>query len=609
MSSIARKPHCLKREKNLAMPRHIIFFDTETIQKRLDNGNIEQRLKLGWVCYYRKAYGRHLERLDWQYFEDALTFWQFVFRHTENKRKLWVIARNVCFDFTIVKGWHYLRQVGFKLKFFHNDGVTSVISVKGQYGSIVFLDVMNWFVESLAETGKRIGLEKLEIDFANCSKEKLSTYCHRDLEIELLNFRGFMRFLESNYISRLCYTRGSTAMAAYLFGYYRQKIYIHNNAEAIALERDAYKGGRTECFFLGALNSEKYHVLDVSSLYPYVMSCNAFPVKYRQSLNAPDGETLLSLLKDGSVIANVLIETDEPAYAVRRDRTIFPVGRFWTTLTTPELKYALDKGHLIEVKRAVVYDQGDIFSRYVKHFYALRLQFRKEGNAEYAELCKKLLNSLYGKFGQKADVWEKIGDCPGERDRIEVCFKPGSNARSEIRYLLGEIFELVGQEECYNSFPAICAEVTAYARLYLYELMKAAGVGNYFYCDTDSLIVNDVGLARLKKRIHKTKLGYLKLVETTNSVVIRGLKDYSVGDKQVIKGIRKTAVKLADGEYEQEIWPSFKGMLRSGTVDTYTVKRQHKILKRKYTKGHVNSDGTISPLVLSDSWLTAQPLF
>ncbi|GAI86890.1 unnamed protein product, partial [marine sediment metagenome] len=78
------------------------------------------------------------------------------------------MARNLVFDFTMVAGWKYLRQVGFKLKFFHNEGCTSIISVKGRYGSIVFLDIMNWFVESLEETGKRIGLPKLKIDFETC---------------------------------------------------------------------------------------------------------------------------------------------------------------------------------------------------------------------------------------------------------------------------------------------------------------------------------------------------------------------------------------------------------------------------------------------------------
>jgi len=60
MSSINRKCHSLKREKTLAMPRHLIFFDTETMQEVLPDGSIKQKLKLGWACYYQRAYGRNL---------------------------------------------------------------------------------------------------------------------------------------------------------------------------------------------------------------------------------------------------------------------------------------------------------------------------------------------------------------------------------------------------------------------------------------------------------------------------------------------------------------------------------------------------------------------
>ncbi|GAH36470.1 unnamed protein product, partial [marine sediment metagenome] len=49
--------------------------------------------------------------------------------------------------------------------------------------------------------------------------------------------------------------------------------------------------------------------------------------------------------------------------------------------------------------------------------------FRSAGADEYEELCKKMLNSLYGKFGQKGENWLKIGDCPGELDREELVFK------------------------------------------------------------------------------------------------------------------------------------------------------------------------------------------
>ena len=83
-------------------------------------------------------------------------------------------------------------------------------------------------------------------------------------------------------------------------------------------------------------------------------------------------------------------------------------------------------------------------------------------------MCKFLLNTLDGKFGQKADIWTKIGDCPDEPDRVEEVFNPDTNKRSMLRFLLGEVFESTGYEECYNSFPAIASHVTAYGRLRLW---------------------------------------------------------------------------------------------------------------------------------------------
>ena len=609
MSSIDRTPHTLKREKSLAMPRHIIFFDCETEQVELDNGNTEQRLILGWVCYYRKAYGRNLEFVEWLYFEDALSFWTFVYRHTEHKRKLWLISHNLNFDFTIVQGWYYLHQGGYKLRFFHNAGATTIISVRSKDGSLMFVDFMNWFAESLESIGVRLGIPKIKIDFETCTKAELNVYCKRDVEILLFAFKDFVRFLEGNHISRLCYTIASTAMAAYLFGCYSEKIYIHNNKEAIDLERESYKGGRVECFYIGELNDETYHVLDVNSLYPTVMASFAYPTAYKKMYHGMRLESLRTLLQTNSAIAKVMIETDEPAYAVKRGRTIFPTGSFWTVLTTPELFYALKHDHIVKIDDVVIYDQADLFSHYVNKLYQLRLDFKSAGVASYVEITKKLLNSLYGKFGQKGEVWEKIGDAIGEPSRVEICFSATGGCVKQIRYLLGEVWELTGYEETFNSFPAIASHVSAYARMYLYELMKIAGSGNYFYCDTDSLIVNDTGLGNLKCYLSETSLGSLKEIESTPTLVIRGLKDYATQTKTVIKGIRKNAVQLSDGVYEQERWPSLKGLLRQSSADTYTITTQQKILTREYTKGTVLDNGVVYPLQLCDPLEPAGLLF
>ncbi|GAJ01484.1 unnamed protein product, partial [marine sediment metagenome] len=77
-------------------------------------------------------------------------------------------------------------------------------------------------------------------------------------------------------------------------------------------------------------------------------------------------------------------------------------------------------------------------------------------------------------------------------------------------------------------------------------------------------------------------------------------KDYEKDSKTIIKGIRKNAVKVSEGIYKQEQWSSFKGLLHSGDINTYTVKSITKHLTRKYTKGIVTDSGVVKPISLAD---------
>lgn len=599
MTTIWRPAHKIRGEKSLAMPRNLLFFDTETRMVKKPDGSTEHHLRLGWACYVQRSYGRHAGQETWQAFSTCADFWQFVFSHTQDKQKLWCIARNVNFDFTVLQGWKYLKEGGYKLKFFYCSNTTVIISIYKPGSSIVLLDSMNWFVESLEKTGQRIGIPKMHVDFDTVQDAELSVYCKNDVLIEVENFKLFIRFLEENRISRLCYTRGSTAMAAYLFRHYTKEIYIHNNRAAIHLEREAYKGGRVECFRLGKFSEGPYTVVDVNSLYPFVMRDNDYPCKYVRQEHYPTLPEFVGYLKEYAVVAKVQLETTEPVYAVRGQRTYFPIGAYTASLCTPELLYAQKAGHLRKVIHAVLYDKADLFRTFVDTFYAMRLRFKAEGSDEYVEMCKKILNSLYGKFGQKAEEWTKIADCPDEPDRYEMLIYADRPGCHTIRYLMGQCFELTRFDESYDSFPAIAAHVTAYGRLWLWRLMKIAGHGNYYYCDTDSLIVNDKGLKRLKSEMHDAELGKLKVVESMKRMSIFGLKDYETESKIVTKGIRRNAEKLQDGVYRQDKWPSIQGMLRKGKSDVYTVEKTVKHLARTYEKGIVNKDGTVSPFILT----------
>lgn len=599
MSSIDRPPHRIKGEKSFAMPRHLLFFDTETNMVTKPNGDVEHTLRLGWACYWRRGDSRREDTETWYEFRTCAEFWDFLFSCTQRRTKLWCMARNLSFDFTILQGWDYLRRNEYKLKFFHAKGATCIISVVNDKSSVVLLDSMNWFVESLEKTGKRIGIPKMHVDFATVKDPELSLYCKNDVLIELENFRLFIKFLSDNRIARLCYTQGSTAMSAYLASHYKTDIWIHNNAEAIDLERAAYKGGRVEAFYVGTRADGPFTVVDVNSLYPYVMRKYEYPCRYISQIHYPTVPQLIDYLGKYAVIAEVVVKTRLPIYPIRTDRTVFPIGCYRAALSTPELSCAADKGHIVKVVRAILYDKADLFSSYVNTLYDMRKKFKAQGNDAYVELCKKLMNTLYGKFGQKAEDWVKIGDCPDEPDHYEYLIYADKPGKVSIRYIMGECFEQVGKGESFDSFPAIAAHVTAYGRMTLWRLMQKAGKGNYYYCDTDSLIVNSAGLKRLHSELSDTELGKLKVVETSAKLTIHGLKDYVTDSKTVTKGIRKNAEKISDGIYTQDKWPSIQGLLRGGRGGPYTVEKQVKHLSRSYEKGTVLPDGTVIPLVLN----------
>ncbi len=600
MSSIDRKPHVLRKEKTITIPRHVIFVDTETTQTIAPDGLIYQELILGWACYLRVGGYQRRDKKYWFQFTKPDEFWNFLHSVTGVKTKFWVIAHNLSFDFTILQGFRYLTKEKYKCSFFYSEGITTLIKVKRKGSSIMFVDSLNWFRESLETLGERLGLAKLKIDFETADLESLSRYCRRDVEILILAFESLARFLTDNSISRLAPTIGSLAWSAFLFRHYRKPIYIHNNAQAIDLERSAYKGGRTECFFIGELNDGPYYVVDVNSLYPYVMRSNFYPVKYEKIVHNLQLSDLGTLLRRKMVIAECLVETPLPIYAVRGERTVFPVGIFGLVLCTNELRKALDLGHIRSIKTAVIYKRAKIFTSFVERFYKLRRQFITDDNKLYEYFCKILMNSLYGKFGQKAETWIKIGEAPGEIDRVEDCYDTVTHKRRKLRYLLGEVFEMTGFTESRHSFPAIAAHVTAYARLYLYDIMVQCGKGNYYYCDTDSLFINTAGLENLSNLMDRTELGKLKIESVTSRLVIHGLKDYVTDTKTVIKGIRKNAVKISDRDFEQDKWPSLKGLLRGGSVNLYPVLTTTKHLYRDYTKGTVDNDGWIRPFVLDD---------
>jgi hypothetical protein len=158
-----------------------------------------------------------------------------------------------------------------------------------------------------------------------------------------------------------------------------------------------------------------------------------------------------------------------------------------------------------------------------------------------------------------------------------------------------------------QSSPIISAAVTAYARMYLWQLIKMVGVENVYYCDTDSIFTNRTGYEILDQAgyINNTQLGKLK-VEGLGSVVLRGPKDYDWIDqesgkmKRTIKGVPASSVDLGHGDYRYKQWETGLTRYAMGSSAEVIINEKIKHLTREYDKGIIGLDGNVYPFVLNE---------
>jgi hypothetical protein len=330
------------------------------------------------------------------------------------------------------------------------------------------------------------------------------------------------------------------------------------------------------------------------------MKENDFPHKFEKvGYDIP-----ISVIKDNAYkwlyCAEVELETDKPIYPYRRDnKLIFPVGKFTAFLTTASLLHAIDQDHVKKIKVCAAYKKAKLFNTFVDYFYTERLKYRDEKNPAFAYICKLILNSLYGKFGQRNSVMIEEIQTSSDRNFRELIWHV-----QEKKYYIHQIFYGLEQticlqeEEGLNSMPAIAAHVTDYARIYLWYIIEKAQMKNCYYCDTDSLIVNRRGYKRLQDDLDSDVLGMIKVEEVTEYMEIRGAKNYTFGKDDKIKGVKKTAKKIGDKTYEYLRFPTPYAELRNRLPEDYRIETVKKTLSGKYDKGIVTESGVVIPHTL-----------
>lgn len=310
------------------------------------------------------------------------------------------------------------------------------------------------------------------------------------------------------------------------------------NRHLKSIEREAYTGGRTECLKPGKY--KKVRVYDINSQYPTVMMNGVFPVDYRGAwVDEYQGNHGIYRLR-----FNQTNRVSLPVLHVKTDDGLRFVYEGEGTYTQPEIERLLHVGGNIEVYEGYeYYRMGNPFRKFIDKWYTIRKQAIARDDEGLAYVCKILMNSLYGKFGQAEEGWSvEVWDQEKKAQKLED--------DAEFRDF-GDCVQVKHKREQEFVFVGIAAYVTAQARMLIYGYAENAQAnGNdVIYMDTDSLHVTGKSTLPIGP-----ELGQLKL-EYEGRAVYVGKKLYTLLDgekaKIKVKGVGRQIKRYVVGTREK----------------------------------------------------------
>lgn len=304
------------------------------------------------------------------------------------------------------------------------------------------------------------------------------------------------------------------------------------NMKDDALFRQAYRGGRVQCFEIGKFNGP-IHYLDFTSLYPTTMLQKTIRGQGREVTAAPFGENEHGIAEveyyiDGEPAWTLplLCETIEHhgLVALRPSISEPQTGMF----TSNELKLAEQNGYHITYKRKWVFQCDRWLAGLTKQLYKLKQTAESDGNAPLRQIAKLIINSAYGFWALKhgrSDIELDIVD----DQLLKNLGMTESNIKKKLDRTLKNLWKkmfgdtlvrtttlvdryLLTETTSNRIAPfqnvAVAAWITANARIKLWKLLRLLIQHGKrpLYCDTDSVIFQGKLTKALAKILKQNKM-------------------------------------------------------------------------------------------------------
>jgi hypothetical protein len=537
----------IRPNERTTIPHHAVYLSVIEQARTLITGSEELTLGVGHAHY--EPTHQHEGRGEELAFTTIDSWWDWLDGLTRPRKTLYVYCYRWTVAAALLNIQHALDARGWEVTTYVHGAPPVIIRARRGERRIALIDVQNYHprpwreLEAVARSGAEDdSLEPPE------EPETPAQLAARQARTTRAIMRQWMMMVTTHDLGRMGLTAPHQALNAWRHGRGGSSVLRHSWTRAHHLERDAYYGGRLELTHLGRWDGA-VECWDVRSMYGWLMATEELPVRIVGQRERLELDQLEELLETHCATARVLLETEEPAYPRRGpDGVHYPVGTWWSTLTTPELRYALERGDVARIGETYWYERAPALRSFALELADLRAHYRESGERPYELAVKLLINSLYGKLGQLSHEWvdeEWKGDPRSMPEQVQV----EHQVVERWRHRLGITQVSRRRGETSNSVPSIAAHITAAGRIAMWRLMRALEPARALYVDTDSLIVPAPAVGRLPQPEGVSGMGRLEREWEAPWIVIRSLKHYDAPGQRVSSGVPEGAEQLEDGRW------------------------------------------------------------
>lgn len=617
-------PHAIKPNEVTEGPSQLLAFHCATWPSSCGGPGapVAHRLRVGVAVAVRLRPGEDTAGVV-HVFRTPHQWRAIVGRYLSPHRPLWVFAHGLLWHWRLVDGFRVIElndPRGWRVVM--GDGCT-LFRGRPCGRSLRAADVTNYYHSTVEELQATFLPDAAPLPALHQREEYHVEHCAGVCRTVLEAVGALLKQRRAHDLGTWGATTAQLAWRTWRHKFMAAAVYPHRHLAALGLERGSLYGGRLSCYRLGRLPGRVWH-LDANSLYPSVMSAYPYPRRLERYVVAPSVTWLRECLRSWCACAHVWIDTDKDLYPKRRQKTLrgegcggkveeawpaqskpgrvyYPVGVFRTYLCGLELEQAIDRGHVLRVESAAVYEPADLFSKYVRHFWEQRRAARGDGVRE--AVAKLHLNSLWGKFVQRApDRVCTGGEIPPDGSPWHHWYRdaPDEGEVYECQAVGGVVTEEVKGDGSWDSFPAVGAHVCANGRAVMARVKESCGAGHYWYEDTDSLLCDDEGFDRLLLAgwVRPRELGYLKLKGEHEHGEVIGPKHYRLDGRLTLAGRDGRAFALG---------PAAFGAWRDdgvgACISAHGARVPHQTLSvarlaGKFCEGVVGEQGAVTPFRL-----------